>query len=189
MNFRSNKYFRSQSSVKEPVPARKMAESKLIDKNRESLLQKIVQTKAKVNTIQIQHKGRPMNKTVPNTPIINTECRNQYDQRTIPDHTSSVSQRHSSYFEKSDQKNLIKHEKAKRLVEDEELNQLEDNEQNLKFQIDIQVSPKKLLIVKIYKGDKAEDILMNLKRHKTLALDDEKFQRIEKVIRHHVEMY
>ena len=36
------------------------------------------------------------------------------------------------------------------------------DEYNLKFQIDIQISPKKMLVVKIYNGDTAEEILKTL---------------------------
>lgn len=58
-------------------------------------------------------------------------------------------------------------------------------EANLKYQIDIQVSPKKLLVVKIYEGDKAADILQNLRKHKTLELDAEAMAKIETVVKHH----
>ena len=42
-----------------------------------------------------------------------------------------------------------------------------------------------MLIVKIYEGDKAEDILVNLKKNKDLELDEEDLANIERVIRHH----
>jgi hypothetical protein len=45
-----------------------------------------------------------------------------------------------------------------------------------------------MVIVKIYKGDKAEDILNNLKRHRTLALKEEELARIEKVVRYHTDL-
>ena len=59
------------------------------------------------------------------------------------------------------------------------------DEANLRFQIDIQISPKKMLIVKIYEGDKAEDILANLTSNKDLELDEEDIVNIERVVRHH----
>ena len=59
------------------------------------------------------------------------------------------------------------------------------DEANLRYQIDIQISPKKMLIVKIYEGDKAEDILANLTSNKDLELDDEDIKNIERVVRHH----
>lgn len=37
------------------------------------------------------------------------------------------------------------------------------NDDDLKFQIDIQVSSKQMLVIKVYKGDKAEDLIQNLK--------------------------
>ena len=55
----------------------------------------------------------------------------------------------------------------------------------LRYQIDIQISPKKMLVVKIYEGDKAEDILSNLVSNKDLDLDEEDIVNIERVIRHH----
>ena len=42
-----------------------------------------------------------------------------------------------------------------------------------------------MLIVKIYEGDKAEDILANLTSNKDLELDDEDITNIERVVRHH----
>ena len=59
------------------------------------------------------------------------------------------------------------------------------DESNLRYQIDIQISPKKMLIVKIYEGDKAEDILANLTSNKDLELDEEDITNIERVVRHH----
>lgn len=59
------------------------------------------------------------------------------------------------------------------------------DEKNLKFQIDIQISPKKMLVVKIYQGDKAEDILATLKSNPDLELDEEDLAKIERVIRFH----
>ena len=59
------------------------------------------------------------------------------------------------------------------------------DEANLRYQIDIQISPKKMLIVKIYEGDKAEDILANLTSNKDLELDEEDIVNIERVVRHH----
>ena len=45
-----------------------------------------------------------------------------------------------------------------------------------------------MVIVKIYKGDKAEDILNNLKRHRTLNLQEDELARIEKVVRYHTDL-
>ena len=42
-----------------------------------------------------------------------------------------------------------------------------------------------MLIVKIYEGDKAEDILANLTSNKDLELDEEDIVNIERVVRHH----
>ena len=42
-----------------------------------------------------------------------------------------------------------------------------------------------MLVVKIYEGDKAEDILSNLTSNKDLELDEEDIVNIERVIRHH----
>ena len=42
-----------------------------------------------------------------------------------------------------------------------------------------------MLVVKIYEGDKAEDILANLINNKDLELDEEDITNIERVIRHH----
>ena len=42
-----------------------------------------------------------------------------------------------------------------------------------------------MLIVKIFEGDKAEDILANLTSNKDLELDDEDITNIERVVRHH----
>jgi len=58
---------------------------------------------------------------------------------------------------------------------------------NLKYQIDIQISPKKMLVVKIYHGDRAEEILETLKMNPHLGLDEEDIAKIERVIRHHTE--
>ena len=55
----------------------------------------------------------------------------------------------------------------------------------MRYQIDIQISPKKMLVVKIYNGDRAEEILANLKMNKELELDEEDLVNIERVIRHH----
>ena len=59
------------------------------------------------------------------------------------------------------------------------------DEHNLKYQIDIQISPKKMLVVKIYNGDRAEDILATLKMNPDLDLDEEDLVNIERVIRYH----
>ena len=42
-----------------------------------------------------------------------------------------------------------------------------------------------MLVVKIYEGDRAEDILANLKKNKDLDLDEEDLFNIERVVRHH----
>ena len=42
-----------------------------------------------------------------------------------------------------------------------------------------------MLVVKIYNGDRAEEILANLKMNKELELDEEDLVNIERVIRHH----
>ena len=44
-----------------------------------------------------------------------------------------------------------------------------------------------MLVIKIYVGDKAEDILANIKANKDLELTDEDIVNIERVIRHHTE--
>ena len=42
-----------------------------------------------------------------------------------------------------------------------------------------------MLVVKIYNGDKADEILDNLKMNKDVDLDEEDLTNIERVIRHH----
>lgn len=42
-----------------------------------------------------------------------------------------------------------------------------------------------MLIVKIHEGDRAEDILANLKMNKDLGLDEEDLRNIERVVRVH----
>jgi len=42
-----------------------------------------------------------------------------------------------------------------------------------------------MLVVKIYNGDKAEDILATLKMNPDLDLDEEDLAKIERVIRYH----
>lgn len=42
-----------------------------------------------------------------------------------------------------------------------------------------------MLIIKIHEGDKADDILANLKMNKDLGLDEEDLQNIERVVRVH----
>ena len=91
---------------------------------------------------------------------------------------------HQEYFKKAE---VIPSEKITPDMRFED-QAFKDPEDDLKFQIDIQVSPKKMVIVKIYKGDKAEDILNNLKRHRTLALQEEELARIEKVVRYHTDL-
>ena len=39
--------------------------------------------------------------------------------------------------------------------------------------------------MKIYEGDKAEDILNNLKKHTSLELDVDSLAKIERVVKHH----
>ena len=62
-----------------------------------------------------------------------------------------------------------------------------DPDANLKYQIDIQISPKKMVIVKIYNGDKAADIVNNLRKHKTLDLQEDELERIERVVKIHTD--
>ena len=42
-----------------------------------------------------------------------------------------------------------------------------------------------MLIVKIHEGDRAEDIIANLRLNKELELDEEDLQNIERVVRVH----
>ena len=42
-----------------------------------------------------------------------------------------------------------------------------------------------MLIVKVYEGDKADDILNNLRKNKELGLSQEDFVKIDRVIRLH----
>ena len=56
----------------------------------------------------------------------------------------------------------------------------------LRYQIDIQLSAKSVLILKIYEGDSASEMVANLRKQEQLkSLDEASFQKIERVIRLH----
>ena len=56
----------------------------------------------------------------------------------------------------------------------------------LRYHMDIQLSAKQVLVVKIYEKDSAAAILANLKKQSALkSLDIESFKKIEHVIRTH----
>jgi hypothetical protein len=56
---------------------------------------------------------------------------------------------------------------------------------DLRFQLDIQISPKKMLVVKIYEGDTAADIIGNLKQTKNFNVSEDVMKQIELVVRAH----
>lgn len=58
----------------------------------------------------------------------------------------------------------------------------------LRYQIDVQISPQKTLVLKIYDGDKAEEILQSLHEMVSLELDQVSFQKLEYVIRTHCQL-